>query len=49
MSYPVRALLEETLARYCSFTPQTVHHYHRALTEQGIELPLADFMERYMG
>jgi hypothetical protein len=29
------------------FTPQTVHHYHRALTEQGIELPLADFMERF--
>jgi hypothetical protein len=29
------------------FTPQTVHHYHHALTEQGIELPLADFMERY--
>jgi hypothetical protein len=29
------------------FTPQTVHHYHWALAEQGVELPLADFMERY--
>jgi hypothetical protein len=29
------------------FTPQTVHQYHSALAEQGIEIPLADFMERY--
>jgi hypothetical protein len=29
------------------FTPQTVHHYHRALAEQGLEIAEADFMERY--
>jgi hypothetical protein len=29
------------------FTPQTVHHYHQALVENGIEFSLADFMERY--
>jgi hypothetical protein len=29
------------------FTPQTVHLYHRALVEQGIELAESDFLERY--
>lgn len=29
------------------FTPQTVHHYHQALLQQGVELSLADFLERY--
>jgi aminoglycoside phosphotransferase (APT) family kinase protein len=29
------------------FTPHTVHHYHRALVERGIEISKTDFMERY--
>jgi aminoglycoside phosphotransferase (APT) family kinase protein len=29
------------------FTPQTVHHYRRALAEQGVEIAESDFMERY--